>query len=175
MFYPNKLNKVFIFPLIFISLFLISGCGFKPLYSEKNYNDLFLLESNIYINKIDGRVGQILRNSLLEQYGTANHSVKDFILDIKITKSIVPLAFRSDKTVTRFNVVITGQFVLKQTNSDSILTSGNANSIASYSVVLSEFANLSAAKDAEERAAIDLAKKISRFISVFLINFAADE
>ena len=83
----------------------------------------------------------------------------------------MPLAFRRDKTVTRFNVIINADYSLKQESKNLILTSGTLSSIASYSVVFSEFANLSASKDAEERATLDLGKKIARLIGVYLINF----
>ena len=171
MLYQNKFFNFLFLSTFSISICFVNGCGFQPLYGEKGRQNLSILESEIYIEKINGRNGQILRNSLLEQFGSNKNAPKTISLKVVLTKSVVPLAFRSDKTVTRFNVIIQADYLLKDKKSDKTLTTGSSSSIASYSVVLSEFANLSASKDAEERALIELSKKISRLVGVYLINF----
>jgi len=165
--YPNKINKCILFILV---IFIFNNCGFEPLYVVKDGINLSVLESQIEIKNINGRTGQILRNSLLEKLGSEANRNKTISLDIVLNKSIVPLAFRRDKTVTRFNVIIDAEYTLKNLENGKVMTSGTSSSIASYSVVSSEFANLSAAKDAEERAVLDLSKNISRLIGFYLIN-----
>ncbi|MAR79656.1 MAG: hypothetical protein CMM18_05450 [Rhodospirillaceae bacterium] len=168
--YQNKFIKFLLLIFFSICIPFLNGCGFQPLYGENKTQTLSILESKIDIEKIKGRNGQILRNALLEQFGSDRNTTKTITLKVVLDKSIVPLAFRSDKTVTRFNVKIHADYLLQDKISNKILTRGSSSSIASYSVVLSEFANLSASKDAEERALIDLSKNISRLVGVYLIN-----
>ena len=168
--YQNNFLKFTIHFCFILGLLVIKNCGFQPLYAVKDGVSLSILESQIEIEDINGRVGQTLKNALLENFGSESNSNKSYLLEMKLNKSVVPLAFRRDKTVTRFNVIIDSEYTLKNINNGELLTSGTSSSIASYSVVFSEFANLSAAKDAEERAVIDLSKNISRIIGFYLIN-----
>ncbi|PPR77578.1 MAG: hypothetical protein CFH01_01470 [Alphaproteobacteria bacterium MarineAlpha2_Bin1] len=170
MFYLNNTHKFKIFFSLFLVVSLVSNCGFQPLYFVKDGVNLSSIESQIEVKNIDGRTGQILRNSLLEKFGSESSNTKTLSLKITLTKSVVPLAFRRDKTVTRFNVIIDADYILKNLSNGKILTDGTSSSIASYSVVFSEFANLSAARDAEERAVIDISKNISRIVGFYLIN-----
>ena len=171
MFYLNKIFHLLLYLFFILSPVYLSNCGFQPLYADKNNSSISILESEIYIEDIPGRTGQIFKNSLLEHFGSTANKNNELSLKVTLSKYIVPLAFRSDKTVTRFNVIINSEYILKQNSNNLILTSGTSRSIASYSVVFSEFANLSASKDAEERATLDLAKKIARLIGVSLLNY----
>ncbi len=166
MLHRNKISFKYL-PIIL----LFTSCSFEPLYLQKNNVNISTLESHVDIKVSNNRIDQIFRNSLLEHFGSYINQQKLFFLDFNINKSVVPLAFRSDKTVTRFNVVIQCSYSLKKIENGELLTSGSLNSIASYSVVLSEYANLSAAKDAEERAVLDISKRVSRLIGVYFSNF----
>lgn len=63
------------------------------------------------------------------------------------------LAFEKDESVTRINLTLSATYQLTEVATGNIVTAGSARSVAAFSVVRSEFANISAEADAERRAA----------------------
>lgn len=147
--------------LICATLLAASGCGFRPLYGKAGGSDAPVL-STIQINQIPDRVGQILRNLLLERLapkGVARRT--DYTLSVTLTETKRDLAIRKDETATRANLIVTAAFSLtaeRQPNRGSF--TGSATSTNSYNVLRSDFATLSAEKNARDRALNTIADEI---------------
>lgn len=150
------------------TLFYFSSCGFNPLYSSKEFSNIRTSSSKIYIEPIKGKVGQHITNSLKERIGGSSNSKSSaYILKVEIFSEKLPVAFKLDRTITRFNFVLDANYSLYERKIPEALTRGSIRSIAAYSIVFSEFANITAAKDAERRAAIDMGQEIGNRISLF--------
>jgi len=73
--------------------------------------------------------------------------------------------------VTRFNLLLDADYTLYRLNDRKPLLKGRLRSVSSYNVVVSEYANLAAEQDAENRAARQLALDlVDRLASYFQKN-----
>lgn len=152
-----------------LAILSVSACGFEALYGQSNYDSSVVKEvSAIRIEPASDRLGYFLRNAVLEHLvPTGIQTGHRYNLLLNLTAEHQPVAFKQDETVTRFNIVVDAQFVLLNKTNEKTLWQGKARSIAAYSIVLSEFANITAAQDAELRAASDLGHAIARQIAAY--------
>ncbi|USG61429.1 LPS assembly lipoprotein LptE [Sneathiella marina] len=152
--------------LLFLGL---AACGFQPLYGSATQNaDVQTKLADIYIPPIKGRTGQILRNELLDLTTPKGlPSAPKYRLTIGLTEAKTGLAIQSDDTKTRFNLTLNTYFNLINTSDDSKIYNGSTQTIASYNVVASDFANLAAEINAEKRAALVAAEQIHQQLSVY--------
>ncbi|MCF8466323.1 MAG: hypothetical protein K9G33_02885 [Sneathiella sp.] len=150
-------------------LSLATACGFQPLYGKTTQStDVREKLAQIYIEPIEGRTGQILRNELLDLAnpgGIPDQPAYRLVISIEVQK--VGLAIQQDATKTRYNLTLNSKFRLTDAAGQDVIYSGSTQNIASYNVVQSEFANLSAANNAEKRAALVAAEQINQQLSVF--------
>lgn len=158
--------KISLFCLLFLSL---SACGFQPLYGSATQNaDVQTKLAGIYIPPIKGRTGQILRNELLDLTTPKGIPAQPlYRLTIGLTESKSGLAIQEDDTKTRYNLTLSTSFRLIKTADGTKTYAGSTQTIASYNVVASDFANLSAEINAEKRAALVAAEQIHQQLSVY--------
>lgn len=83
--------------------------------------------------------------------------------------------FRSDESVSRASFRIEAEFRLFDLASGKIVHEDSARSTATYDVVQSDFATVSAARDAERRTSEQLADIVTARLSVFFRERAAAE
>jgi LPS-assembly lipoprotein len=158
--------RISLISLLFLG---ITACGFQPLYGSSTQNaDVQNRLAGIYIPSIQGRTGQILRNELLDLTTPSGvPSQPRYTLNINLTESKTGLAIQEDDTKTRFNLTLNTQFQLVEVANGKKIYKGSTQNIASYNVVSSDFANLSAELNAEKRAALDSAKQIHQQLAVY--------
>jgi LPS-assembly lipoprotein len=161
-----SLFKASLICLLFLSL---AACGFQPLYGSATQNaDVQVKLAEIYIPPIQGRTGQILRNELLDLTTPKGVPAKpQYQLTIGLQESKAGLAIQEDDTTTRFNLTLNTSFKLIDTSDGQKIYTGSTQTIASYNVVASDFANLSAEINAEKRAALVAAEQIHQQLSVY--------
>ena len=155
--------------LVFLIVSLAAACGFQPLYGSATRNaDVQEKLAQIYVEPIEGRTGQILRNELLDLANPGGiPKTPAYRLAVAIEVQSEGLAIQNNDTTTRYNLTLNSKFRLTDATGQSVIYSGSTQNIASYNVVQSEFANLAAANNAEKRAALVAAEQINQQISVF--------
>ena len=127
--------------------------------------------STVDISLIPNRTGQMLRNELLQKFqprGPAKPA--RFTLLVNLTESLQNLGIRKDAVATRANLFLNAAFTVTDRKNGRTVYSGEAGSINSYDILTSDFATLSALKDARRRAVRQLAIKIRERISVWLLR-----
>ena len=160
----------------FISLCALAlavvACGFQPLHGRQGDaagGTPAAQLADVYISPIPNRIGQEVRNGLLDRLNTLGQPVGSQLrLDVKLTSRKEGLAIRSDETVTRFNFRLRALFRLIDTRSGQTIFSGRTVSISAYNIVRSSFANVTAEKDAQSRAAREVSEEIHTQIAVYL-------
>tara|TARA_R100000005_G_C5002397_1_gene210006 strand:+ start:6729 stop:7229 length:501 start_codon:yes stop_codon:yes gene_type:complete len=155
--------------LVFLTLSLLSACGFQPLYGSATRNANVQEKLALtYIEPIPGRTGQTLRNELLDLANPYGIPAKpSYRLMIRIEEMSEGLAIQSDDTTTRYNMRLNSHFDLVDLTTKQVIYSGSTQNLAAYNVVESEFANLSAGNNARRRAALVAAEQINQQLSVF--------
>ena len=151
-------------------LFLASGCGFEPIHGSRSQASLDIL-STFQINPIPDRTGQMLRNELVEQlHANANVVTPRFYLSVSIIENLQQLGIQKDDVATRANLILNANYkITKRKGGDSVYA-GRARSVNSYDILTSDFATLSALRDARRRGVRALAENIKTRISVWLIQ-----
>lgn len=92
------MNKII---LIFIALFIISGCSYKPILVDKKNDITFENINSENNNKID----IILKKNLLERSGNSNKNSYDLYFSTKDEKEIVSSNENGDPTVFKIKIV----------------------------------------------------------------------
>jgi len=151
----------------------LAGCGFHPLYGKAN-PEVTAQTAAIKIGvrqsgdlkTANFRIGQQLRNVLLTQLTPYGEPAQpQYYLDVSMTESTENLAIQKNQVATRANLQIFATYILRYIATGAAVFSGAARGIASYDVVQSEYANLTAQQDAERRSVQAVADDITLKIS----------
>lgn len=165
---------LYLTPVICIAAVLLSSCGFRPLYKIGGRSDEAAL-ATIEISGIKDVIGQQLRNRLIKKFSPRGRSKQThYTLTVTVTESKAGLAIRKDETATRANLTISASFKLVALRGPRRRTfAGRTESINSYNVLTSNFATLSAERDARNRALITIAEEIRLRVASALLNPSA--
>lgn len=168
-FIPRRSKISVTIPVIGIIALLVASCGFRPLYKSGGGEAAL---ASVQIDVIKDRMGQQLRSMLIDRFaprGRASRS--DYRLSVALTESKAGLAIKKDETATRANLTITARFnLVALQNSQLGSFKGEAFSTNSYNILTSDFATLSAERDARERALRSLAEEIRLRVASALRN-----
>ncbi len=144
-----------------VLLATLSGCGFRPMYGRAARVPADTYLAQVAVEPIAGRVGQKVWNDLLDRVSPAGTPGQPrYRLYVRITVSSNGLAVRNDARITRKNYRMVADFRLVDIAAGKEIYSGRTFAIAAYNVVSSEFANVSAERNAEERSAREVSENI---------------
>ena len=151
-------------------LAFLTGCGFQPLYGRTENFDIGSELASVEISVIEHRIGQQLRNFLLDRINpTGPPKFPAYTLDIRLSEARQELAVKKSALSTRVKLILTANFGLKgkRQNSGFHLT-GTSKMVTGYNILTSDFANLIAEKDARTRAARELSALITNRVATFI-------
>ena len=142
---------------------LADGCGFRPLHGKQT-----MALPGLEVAPIGDRLGQIVRNQLRDRLvPTGQDERPAFRLTVQLDVSKEGLAIAKDESATRFTVRLAERFEIIDVAAGNTLHQGTAWATAAYNVVSSEFATLSAERDAERRAAREVSDALTTQVAVF--------
>lgn len=145
----------------------LSACGFRPMMMQTKNEDVRDDLAAVEITGLKGRLGQLLRNSLLDHMNPQSLSVPPrYILVIELNRNTNALAIQLDNTVTRYNLVLTAYIRLLDREDQAVLYGSTVRRTASYDVVKAPYSTLVAEQDAERRAADEVGVDISNQLAV---------
>jgi LPS-assembly lipoprotein len=162
-----SLNHKLLF--ITLSLNLLVGCGFQPIYKTnvKNGTNYENELAAIQIKGVQKRIHQKLKNNLEDTLNPNNIKVrKKYILSIKIQKSISATLINPTGSSGRNKVTLTATYDLKTIDSKEIIASGNAIAKDDYNIASKKFANYITQEEME----LNITKLIALNIRDLLIN-----
>lgn len=147
----------------------LAACGFKPLYGNRSASNAPPMQfAQIDVKDIDGRPGHLLRNYLIDSFSARGGNYrKQYRLDISLSDSKDGLAIRADEAVTRYNYRLKSNFRLSRISDQQVLFESTLRVTSAFNVVNSEFATLSAERDAEDRAARDMSTEIVTRLAIY--------
>jgi LPS-assembly lipoprotein len=153
--------------ILFTAIFLLSSCGFSPMYGDstsKNNTAIKTELSNVDIAIIPDREGQYLRNALIDRfYINGIPASPKYRLQInKVTENISNFDVTIDSEVTRRQLkLITTMFLIDLETGKPVLKR-NLQAITSYNVLESEFSTIVTEQSARDAALDDIARQIER-------------
>ena len=148
---------------LFLCLFLLTGCGFSPVYSGSTG------ASSITVDDIPGRSGHELRKSLLQELAAGLPNVDSANLNVDLSEELRRIALRPDAAAARTDIVAGGRYVLVL---DEGTISGRVSSETSYNVPDAPYGDIAAQTDASKRAMRKLARAI---VDDIRLKLAADQ
>jgi LPS-assembly lipoprotein len=153
---------------IFLAASALGGCGFHPLYGDSGATGPTRDKlAAIYVDPIPNRLGYELRNQLIDLFDSSGQASHDSLrLHVTIAEKSEGVALQNDAAITRYNDMLTIHYELTDRNG-KIVTSGEEAGIGAYNVVESPYATLIAQRDADTRAAYDIAYRIRTDLAVF--------
>ncbi|MEM1103547.1 MAG: LPS assembly lipoprotein LptE [Pseudomonadota bacterium] len=151
------------------ALLMLGACGFQPLYATRDGNVSEALE-RVQVSAIEqpDPAGWLLQRDLTSRLDpNARAAAPTHTLDVTLSERRTRLGIQIDGSVTRFNYALTGNFRLMDAASGETVLSSRSVSIAAYNVVNSQFATLTAEKDARRKAAEQLSADIELQLALY--------
>ena len=163
------------FAPLFVVL-LLGACGFRSLYGTDATGDAPGELATIKVSPIADRLGQQLRNNLLDLLNPRGRPANPrYLLTVGLDQSTQRLAIEKDAFATRANLRLLANFSLQDPDSREIVLSGKSLVVSSYNILDSEFATLMAEKDAKTRAAREIAHDIRTRLAAFFVRQGGGE
>lgn len=152
---------------------MATGCGFQPLYSHGSGNSSHVVNqlSRIQISPIENRTGQILRNFLQDKLtpsGVPFSPAYKLTISLKETRS--DMGILRDSTSTFAKVKMDAKYQLIDIETKNVLDSGTVSSTTVFNIVSSEYANLSAQKDARRRTVRIISDSVKERLALFFLK-----
>lgn len=150
---------------LLLLVFLLAGCGLRPIYGGGATGVVAQGLSGIAIDPIPERVGQLVRNDLETQFrpgGTTTHR-----LIVKLEESLEEFGIRGDESVTRERIGLRATYQLIEVRTGRVVLQELARSDVGVDVVRSEYAVVAAEKTAVERNAQQIARQIGARVALF--------
>ena len=147
----------------------VAACGFQPIYGGSGPSGVRAELAAIEVGLIKDRVGQQLRNELVQRLhpdGRPRKPAYRLHIDLSIDKR--DLALKKSEIATRANLQIRATYSLRNNPDGKMLIQGTARITTSYDILRSDFATLAAEADARRRGVRELADEITNRLAVFL-------
>ena len=149
----------------------VAACGFRPLHAPGGGAPEGL--AGIEIAHMPDRLGQVVRNRLLDLLTPRGPAAAPaYRLAVSLRASKEALAITREASATRFNVSLEADYVLSSIATGEAASRGRARAAAAYNVVASDYANVVAERDAERRAAREIADELKTRVAAFLARDA---
>ena len=150
--------------LIFCILFLISACGFSPIYTNQNSTNL---TGKISIQEPNTQNDFVFYSRLTDRFSEANDK---YVLNYAITTAKEDKAVNFDGTVHRIEISGSVTFSLKETATGVQIFSDKEEMYLSYSNFGSTAAVLNAERTTNKQLVVLLADKVADRISLILVD-----
>lgn len=153
--------------VLLIAGLALGGCGFHPVYGKGNEHVVPQL-ANVKVGNIEDRNGQMLRNLLFTKLNPRGQPAQPrYLLETELKEITQALAIQIDEVATRANLYMDANYKLIDLRTGYIVFEQGTRAASSYDIVQNEFANLSAQKDARERALRQVSEEITTQLSFF--------
>lgn len=156
--------------LALCSLLALAACGLEPMYGRNAGNKVAAALSGVAIQPISDRVGQELRNYLIERIGGSGRRDTAYLLDVSMAENRSDLGVLRDSSSTYARLTLNAAFVLRDAKTGQPVFSDRATAINSYSLNLLEggYSTLAAEANARDRAVRLLGDEIITRLSIRL-------
>ena len=173
-FEPNRFGRIAA-ALALCGLMAAAGCQVRPLYATgPSGAGVSVLSQSISVNEVTSRYAQEVRNQLifLLNGGAGEPAGAAYKLDLGVTKRVTTVAVITPRTgesrPTAGAVVLGSNYVISDAVTGSQVATGAREVSASFDSPRQQFARLRAERDAEDRAARELAEALKLAIAADL-------
>lgn len=169
--------------LILISMVIISGCGFKPMYGQfsDGKGNLRDVMANIRVSDITeqgrpSRIGQVIRNNLLDRltpFGETKSA--EYILKVTFLIEEHGYGIRADESVTLQNLKLVTVYQLEDIETSKVVLDFSSRALVTYDLAQSDYSNMIARNAALKRLSEEVANQMATRIGAFFNKTATKE
>ncbi|MCB2081807.1 MAG: hypothetical protein KDD76_04155 [Rickettsiales bacterium] len=168
--------------VVVIACLMLVGCGFTPVYQQAASSGenavahpqlAKVAVQDVVERQGYGRSAQLLKvelQDLLDPHGAT--ATPAYTLAIELRADREPMFIERDRRVTRYNLVVTAKYVLKDAKGKA-LTKGTSRMVGSYDKEASDFATIAAEQDTRHRAVKELARDIQQRLLAYFAGTGA--
>ncbi|MBL1234022.1 MAG: hypothetical protein COB70_000090 [Rhodobiaceae bacterium] len=144
----------------------LTGCGFRPLYGTSDQGSSILKSlAAIDVHAKNDSIGRELEFGLENVLAYDGTDAYQLVMTYeRTTRNIV---IEQDQEVTRKNLQLTVNFVLRESGTNKALFKSTAFSVVGYNLVDAPFANLMSKRDANKRAVAALYDDIRAQLAIY--------
>lgn len=161
----RKFAAGIVLPLLLIA----GGCQVRPLYATDSGTDAAL--KSIEFSEADDRVELEVRNQLIfmTSGGAGEPANPEYDVELNVTERNVGVLLDLSTDLPRAGrIVLRADFTLKRRSTGEVLKTGRRSAVALVDFPGQEYAKLRATRDAENRAARELAELIRADLASWL-------
>jgi LPS-assembly lipoprotein len=153
---------------LFGSALALAGCaGFQPLYGERAVVKNL---ASIQVTAPQGRAGYLIRQHLDDAFAKDHSAAPAYTMDLSLGEARYPRGVRIDNVATRYEYVLTANYILKSQPSGAVAKQGQVRVELTYDSADQPYASIAAQQDAQDRAADEAARRIELELAVWLAN-----
>lgn len=109
-----------------LGIFLLCcGCSVRPLHKFRTESEY---QSNIYVNVIAGKDGQVLRGHLQDLIRDLDVSNEKYVLSVNLKENRIPYALADDCNAQRLKINLVANVVLKNWEGKDVVTTSVSGS-----------------------------------------------
>lgn len=147
---------------------VLAGCGFRPMYAPAGDRNVLEDFAGIEIGVIEDRVGQQLRNELLDLLTPRGRpSIPRYVLGVELRERITSFAVQRSGLATRSDLQLSARYSLADVATGKLVLARDTSVISSYNLLDSDYATLAAQEFARTRAVKQLAQDIRTRIALY--------
>lgn len=171
--------------VIIVCVFIISACGFSPIYKQANTKDSAKLEQiNILVSDAivvdDGSrsvhgnsrlMQQLMQTNLEDTFNSTGKNISSrYDLNVIIRRSKSALAIQKNATITRFKIDITAEFTLNDHITGEQIDKGVLKREGQFDAVQSDYASYIS----EEKTAKNIIKELAQDFKYTITSILMD-
>ncbi|EFL89693.1 LPS assembly lipoprotein LptE [Ahrensia sp. R2A130] len=148
-----------------LAVLLVAGCTVEPLRGARTTVGSGIVSDNLLatsVAEVNTRVAQQVRNELLFALHGGNNNVPPrYQVKLGVTATASALSIQSSSLApTSARVVVSASYTATEIATNRVVAQGNRRTFAAYDRTTQSFANERAERDAENRAAKEVAEQI---------------
>jgi LPS-assembly lipoprotein len=152
--------------------FALASCGLRPLYGGGSSGTVVATLRSVEVAPIDGQVGWLMRNKLVDRLGQGTGGRPQYRLDVTLDDNITGFGIRGDRAVTRERRTLRARYQLVSLATGAVVLDATAGSDAGIDVVSSEYATVAAEQTAVERLSDVVADQIVARLGIYAARTA---
>jgi LPS-assembly lipoprotein len=145
---------------------VLPACGFQPVYGEKSAISTLSQTTRLEQVKLEvphNRDGQFFANKLNDLLNPSHKRLSNhrYLLTAELIRQRTPVIVERDGSISRFNIAYNIRYRLRDSHGLLAEQQGTLRRLASYNVAVSDFSNVVAERDANDRALTELAHEMA--------------
>lgn len=152
--------------VLVLSLSALSGCGWQPLYNNRNMATDNL--NTVWIDTIPTADGVKFRNALIDMFYLQGKPKEPlYVLKVNLNIRSRSLGIQKDDTATRAQLYFDASYTLYDRETLKPLTQGNTHTITGYNILDNQFTTTVSRDEAYKNGLRNLAERVRHNLALY--------